>query len=137
MNYKKIGVGVFAFVISAVAHAGQFNTRYYGNATGDDVASEVTEEFTKYFPSAKWSIFLWTTSGITDKGIPYCNAIAGVIPRGSNEFPIHRYESISLDTSATGSKNVGELRKWSVECAKSSVNSMMSDQLKNIYKTSK
>lgn len=46
------------------------------------MAKEVTDEFTKKFPTAKWSIFVGTTAGITNKGVPYCSASAGVIPKG-------------------------------------------------------
>lgn len=134
MKRIKICLAALALAAPLGAVAGPFNAVTYGSVGAKDIASEVTDEFTKKFPTAKWSIFVWATSGVTNKGMPYCSAIAGVVPKGSPQFPLLRYESLKMDTNQTTTLNVGELRTWAVDCARSAVSNMMSDNLNDIYK---
>lgn len=137
MKTIKIAIAVTILASTAVAHAGEFNAETYGNVTASDFSDVVTEAFTRKFPSKKWSIFVWTASGITDRGIPYCSAAAGVVPRHSGMFPVSRYESTRFDPSQVGSNTVGERRQWAVACARDSVTNLMSDDLDKVYEAYK
>ena len=133
MKFPKSICFALCCVVSAATHAGAFNAVTYGDTVAKDIASEVTEQFTVRYPTSKWSVFVWTASGVTDKGIPHCTGIAGVVPKGTGVFPLKRYLTTSFNPDENGSKTVGELRAWSVRCAKSAVANMMSDSLEKMY----
>ncbi len=123
-----------AAVISTGAHAGQFYLKTYGpKINGSDVSDLVTDAYTKKYPHTKWEIVVSTSAGTTNKGIPFCTGFAGVVPRGSNDFPVRSYTSIWFDESKSVALSVGDHRDLTTNCARDAIASMMSDDPSNMY----
>lgn len=120
-------------IASNLAVAGEFETKNYGSAAANDIADLVSDAFTKKYPSSKFEIFLYSESDQNSKGAPYCNAIAGVVIKNSNDFPWTRYSATSTGAVSIGAMNVGDKKAWAKKCARMSVENMLSDDLDKIY----
>jgi hypothetical protein len=134
-NFVRATAVAFSFcaaVASMPAYAGAFRVNYYGDATAKDIASVVTDAFTKKFPASKYEIFLLASAGQDNEGDDYCYAQTGVIPAGSNETPQMRYSFVGIKHHGQV-MTVGLRHEFEAECARGAVRNMMSDQLSNIY----
>jgi hypothetical protein len=117
---------------SLSAGAGTFNTVAFGLAKGSDIRDQVPDAFTKRYPSDKWSVFLFTEAGMTSGGTPYCFAIAGVSPKGSDKFPINRYTHF-IQSQDHEVLTAAKKRAWAIDCARNAVENMMTDDLETLY----
>jgi hypothetical protein len=77
-------------------------------------------------------VFLFSDAGMTSGGTPYCYAIAGVSPKGSDRFPTNRYtrfiQSQDKEVLRTAKK-----RAWAIDCARNAVENMMTEDLDTLY----
>lgn len=127
-----LAAAMSAATISVNAHAGQFRTDYWGDATGTDIAPVVTDKFTEAYPVAKYKIWLMTNVGTNGQGDLYCTAIAGVTLRHTHETPLQRYFETIIRHNG-GSPTVGQQHALAAECARGAVDDMMSDKMSHIY----
>lgn len=114
------------------AVAGVYNTVAFGPAKGADIRDQVPDAFTKLYPADKWSVFLFSDAGMTSSGTPYCYAIAGVSPKGSDKFPINRYTHF-IQSQDKEVMTVAKKRTWAIDCARNAVENMMTDDLETLY----
>ncbi len=63
---------------------------------------------------------------------PYCYAIVGVSPKGSDKFPIKRYSHF-IQSPLKEVMTVANKRAWAVDCARNAVANMMTDDLDTLY----
>ena len=94
VRHHQLIAGLSLAIFLSPAFAGTYDSVVYGpdpNESGSAIAYDVTNKFTAEFPHRKWQIFLYNDAGVTGNGAGFCYAIAGVVPRGSGEFPLRRF----------------------------------------------
>jgi hypothetical protein len=129
---RVFGAATALVACSLSASAGIYNTVAFGPAKGADIRDLVPDAFTKRYPSEKWSVFLFSDAGMTSGGTPYCYAIAGVSPKGSDRFPTNRYTHF-IQSQDKEVLTAAKKRAWAVDCTRNAVENMMTDDLDTLY----
>lgn len=129
---RKHAVAAAVAVCSMSAVAGVYNAVAFGPAKGADIRDQVPDAFTKRYPADMWSVFLFSDAGMTSGGTPYCYAIAGVSPKGSDKFPINRYTHF-IQSQDQEVMTAAKKRAWAIDCARNAVENMMTDDLDTLY----
>jgi len=106
VNWKKQGmwVGAALLVAAAGAQAGEFAVScQYKNDNLQKCASVVsdlvTDKFVAKFPANRFQIFIYSNIMDFSNGGYSAYAVAGVIPKGSGQFPIRRFANTSINGS--------------------------------------
>lgn len=92
---------------SASVYAGAFNVVCsYSNdnlsACADVVSDIVTDKFLARFPNQTFSIFVHSDIHSYSNGGYVAYAVAGVVPKGSSQFPIRKFSSSTLERQKRG-----------------------------------
>ena len=69
---------------------------------------------------------------MTSGGTPYCCAIAGVSPKGSDKSPANRYTHF-IQNQDQEVMTAAKRRAWAIDCARNAVGNMMTDDLDSLY----
>ncbi|MGQ0710480.1 MAG: hypothetical protein ACT4NV_12105 [Rhodoferax sp.] len=107
---------VIGFSIFSYAHAGEFNVACsYDNENIEEcakiISDVVTDKFTSKFPASRFSIFVHSSVHAYSRGGYVAYAVAGVVPRGSGEFPVRYFSSSAMN----GEKRVDGLELSKIE----------------------
>ena len=92
---------------AAPAHAGAFNVMCSYNsenlsACADIVSDIVTDKFPAKFPNQAFTIFVHSDIHSYSAGGYVAYAVAGVVPKGSSQFPVLRFSSSKLERQKRG-----------------------------------
>lgn len=101
----------------------------HGPVQGADVPP-LSPAFNARFPAARFEVFVYSDAFIVGDQ-QACNAIVGVSPRDSFQFPIHHYSA--TQTRPGRSMTVGEARSFALDCVTEAVRNMLSDDLDRVY----
>lgn len=131
---KLITLCVLALTMS-FASAGEFITANYGSVQIKDFRDLVTDAFTVRFPVDSWALFIHSEAFIMPRdGLAICNAIVGVVPRGSNQFPMRTFKTTKTANVKAGKWNDDEALSFETECVRSALGNMMNTDPAKVYR---
>lgn len=67
-------------------------------------------------------------------GQAICDAIAGVVPKGSRQFPARRFETTKTATVKPSRWNESEALDFETECVRAAISSMMDTDPTTVYR---
>lgn len=131
---KLIALLTLAFGVS-LANAGEFVTANYGRTNVKDWQDLVARGFTARFPSNTWDIFIYSDAfTMSGGGQAVCNAIVGVVPRDTNQFPRRQFVSTKTATVKPGRWNNTEALNFETECVRAAIANMMNADTAKVYR---
>lgn len=120
---------------AVTASAGEFVTANYGHVSVKAFQDLVTREFTARFPADAWEVFVYSDAfTMSRSGQAVCNAIAGVVPRGSHQFPARQFATTKTATVKPGRWNDAEALDFETECVRAAIGSMMEVDPAKVYR---
>ena len=120
---------------AATASAGDFVTSNYGHVSVKAFEDLVTADFTARFPADTWAVFVYSDAFTMNRtGQAVCNAIVGVVPRGSNQFPRRQFTTTRTATVKPGRWNDAEALDFETECVRAAIGSMMDADPAKVYR---
>lgn len=133
MKTSSIGLVAAAYMMVSGqnAVAGEFSVScYFKNSNIAKCASVisdlVTDKFIARFPASKFQIFVFSDVHRYTNGGFAAYAVAGVIPRGSNQFPLQHFSS-SLVNRGDKKFDALELSKFELEVYRSATKGLMDE----------
>jgi hypothetical protein len=118
---------LLGLVVSTSATAGTFSVRCYTNIQCANALTEiVSDKFTTKFPSKSWEIFVTTDFLKYSNGGGVGFAIAGIVPKNSNQMPLHRFSS-TMRIDASRSVLASEIDSLKIEIMQNAVRDLMAE----------
>lgn len=117
------------------AHAGPFLVANYGRTAVGDWQDLVTAVFTARYRPDAWQVFVYSDAGTLSRGVQaVCNAIVGVVPKDSHQFPARQFVITRTATVAPGRWNDEAALDFETECVRSAIDDMMNVDPATVYR---
>jgi hypothetical protein len=124
---------VLGMLLTFSVSAGNFQVMAYGTTTAGDYTDLITDNFLAAYNVDKYTLYVMTESGVLDTGSRYCFAVVGVTTK-QLVTPRQRYMATKISNTPLGAMNAGEAHSLEVNCGRAAMESMMSDDVKRMYR---